>query len=239
MTRRWWVVPLACGLAACGGGGGGGANADPIAVSFGPSTVHRCAARGPSTANVTVVAGAWLSRPAHDVARVNVLVTGTAVDPSTVAVTADGGRAYDVSAHLVSDLPVGTYEGTISLELCRDAACTSRHPLAGATLPYVVEVFPDPSLVVSTGGAIGTGSGPLHDIYQVAPGATVRVDSDRPVTWMTGSVSGPPTLEATATTSTTWTAALSGAPGAWIQVLARTTCGGAPAGAAGVLLLLQ
>jgi hypothetical protein len=125
----------------CGGGGGD----DDIRVTFNPSALQLCC-----HVDQSQYAGgnAWatLSEVPADVARVNVVVSSAALNPNALSVEQVGANLFQVAVGVAAGLPLGTHEGTLSFELCRDQACSSRHALSGATLPFRVNV-------VATGAA--------------------------------------------------------------------------------------
>jgi hypothetical protein len=212
------AAALACAQAACGGAG-----EDPVAVTFSPAVATACVVQGWS-GNAVLASTATLSHVPPDVQRVNVVIAGAGLDPRSVAITAQGENQFAFSASAQSGLALGTYAGTISFQLCKDAACSSTQPMAGATLPYALEVTTDPVLVVSSGGATLVGGGWYNDDYAVVPGARVLITADRPVTWALGSSWGMPDVEVIATTATSWTGTITGTPSASIEVRAYGAC---------------
>jgi hypothetical protein len=227
---------LAASAVACGGGGSSAAvDTGPIDVTFAPTTARTCW-QPANTSNATLSVTATLSRVPTDIAAVKVIVPPGDIDPNSVQIT-NGAAAnlFVFTAHPYNLIGLGLHAGTLAFELCKDLACTSKHDVRGASLPYEIQVVPDPVLIVSVGGSPLTGAG---GSYPVASGATVSITSDGPVTWGQGSALGPPTLTVASTTATTWTGSVTGASGEWIQVTATGLCGGTSTGTTWVTLAL-
>jgi hypothetical protein len=236
MRLRAAVVLLACAQLACGKGGGDESES-AIAVTFTPARAHACAIVG-WTGNATLTSTAWLGAVPPYVARVNVILDGTALDPLTAGVTRGSGTRFAVRAQARSGLAAGTHDGAIAFELCTDAACDRTRALSAA-LPYTIEVLTDPVLTVSAGGAPVAGTGMFQNQYAIPVGAPVTITADRPVIWTAGRSSGFTALEPTAVTSTTWSGTIAGGTQEWLEVWATGSCDGAPLGKTALILDLQ
>lgn len=77
--------------------------------------------------------------------------------------------AFDAYVRVSSALAPGTYDGVLTLQLCRDVACADPIPLDGAELPYHVVITPR---VVTTADAI------LRVDGAVVPDVAASLDAD-------------------------------------------------------------
>lgn len=137
------LIAIAASLAACGGGGGGGSSGGSsgnssssslsvalASTSGSASATESSAASLGTTATITgtVPSGAVVDLQ-YDSA---VLASGTA--------TAGAAGIYTISAQTKSDLAPGTYTGTLTFRLCKEAACTTVYPGSTATYAYTVDI---------------------------------------------------------------------------------------------------
>lgn len=153
MLRFWLALFIALLLSACGGGGGGGdgggggpspvppAGSSP-AVVFSPAKASVSFAAGTS-ASVAVTAS--LTRPADftNATKVYVYIVDTkGVILPNVQIVQSGATAYTATFFTSPTLAAGSYQGNLTLQLCRDSACASQFPGAPVLLPYEFTVTP-------------------------------------------------------------------------------------------------
>lgn len=77
-------------------------------------------------------------------------------------------------------LALGSYDGELTLHLCRDQGCATEYTTAGATLPYTLTVLPAMALSVRVGDA----TLPAGDYYNASPitsGEAMTIVSNVPV----------------------------------------------------------
>lgn len=142
MTFRNLTALLVLALSACDGGD------DPIQATLDPPQVAVLAQAG-RTGEQTVTATATLSRAPPSSALVHVRVPEADLDPASVLVVAGVQRTqFTVSARVRSGLPVGTHQGSITLELGSDAPSPSRHSRIEGAFSYTVAVM-EPTLLVT------------------------------------------------------------------------------------------
>jgi hypothetical protein len=156
------VVGLCLALAACGGGGGGG-SAFPGAVSAG-SEAPAPADMGTAPAGISfsLAALAGNQRPGTSVShmvKVDVTHAGgfdgplyLAVDDPQQILTQGSGlslvridaSSYAAVLNTSASLAPGKYQGTFPAYLCKDPACAGRYASSRVSLPYLVNVTPNP-----------------------------------------------------------------------------------------------
>lgn len=149
LARPWRATAALCafigsiGLSACGGGGGGDDGPNVLVTQIGPGSVEQTVGRDYATENFTI--SAKLSGDT------------TALNGKTIYVRAtDSGQMFDPGADVYVDsytleatidlwgkiaTTEGDHTGTVTVEICYDAACNS--PMNGSPLrvPYTVHVL--------------------------------------------------------------------------------------------------
>jgi hypothetical protein len=210
-------------LAACGGGGSDSttnpsANASPaISVSFNVTSLNTGVLVTKSAA--MPVSATLSSLPSGNVF-VFIVADKPVIQTGATLVTQNADGSFSVTLETDPSLAVGTYSGTFTLELCKDALCASQYSLTGATLPYTIVVVPAVTLSVTSAGL--PLSLDLFSNYDVHSGDTVTITSNIPVTWSQGSSSGSSTATATSTTTTSWTGTITGPFDGFVGVAARS-----------------
>lgn len=210
------VVSAAVMLTACGGGGDGGSNPD-MTVSYSTSALTAKAFQGQQV-NVNalqdpaVTVQATVSGSASGTVYARVVDSGQGFGGSSLAVSSVGSGRYSASLRPNVTLVPGTYTGTLTLQLCKDAGCASQYSTSGAALPYTVTITPRLSVDVYVNGSfVGTTlSGPSLTVPMAVPNnSTVEFRSNVPVQWQYSS--GPGFIGVTvnpSATSTDWKATL-------------------------------
>lgn len=210
-------------LASCGGGGeSAGADADgPSRVTFTPSsiqlvltqgfeeTIHERMSVSPEPEQ-EFGGSSFFGLLAADqpVVQTAQLFLGAFPDGVTFAVTTN------------RNLAPGTYEGQLTLHICRDSQCANKVSVTGNVLPYSIKVLP--RLQVDVTGA--TAPNPLHepDVFVVDPGTTVVATSNIPVTWSRGSSITGTDLQVISSTPTRWEGIVQGQSGLFIGLMASS-----------------
>jgi hypothetical protein len=198
-------------LGACGGGGssssGAGSTDTTIAVTLSPDPLTATTEIG---TGVPVTATATLSPLPVGNVFVVVVFDRPVIQTGALQVTSNPNGSYSATFQTDSTLAVGTYSGTLTLELCKDAQCASEYPLSGATLPYTFTVLDQVKLTATdaAGGAVPTNSAGTE--YEVHSGDQVTVTSNTPVRWVASAPDLGGTLTPMATTTTTWIGAITG-----------------------------
>ncbi len=201
---------------------GGGSNDDPtIRVTFSPSTITKSFSQGDElTSGMPFVM--TLSRAPDGPSFIRVQPLAPLFEPEPFLVDRNASGTTTMLSLMPScALAPAQYAGTVTVDLCRDQACTGTYPLAGNALAYRVTVSPG-FLVTATvdgvpepgfktlcgvGGLGGRSSG--YDFGAMAD-QTVRLESTVPVTWdvsLTELGCGL-TLDAVSSTETSWTAVI-------------------------------
>lgn len=197
-----------------------------VHVAFNPATLRKSIGQGDTlTTGMTFLVsfsrapdGPWFPR---------VQAPAPAFEPG-VLVVGSSATATMLSLTPYCGLDPGEYTGTVTVDLCRDEACTATYALSGNTVPYALTVspgllvtasvdgVPEPGFKTLCGvGGLGGSVGRLYDFSAVS-GQTVALASTVPVTWSAslGEVGCGLTLNAVSTTETSWTATIeSSSPG--------------------------
>jgi len=110
-------------------------------------------------------------------------------DPPVLLASAPADQAqpnnkggYEAWINLDPDLAVGTYQGTLRFENCKDVSCQSLYNLSGNEIPYLVEVHPAVTITIAK-DELPPGS-PLAVRAVLGPvrtGTTVRVEASEQV----------------------------------------------------------
>lgn len=161
LWRRFAYAALlgaSAGLVACGGGGGGGS----APAATGPTATMTVS---PTSINVT----AGLSDPAPT-ADISVVVTATSAQSATAFIggsfttngiastsssgTGNGGADISLTFKAPGTLGVGTYTDTVTIQACKDQACTGQYSNSpqSVSVTYVVtsaSSAPPPSIAPS------------------------------------------------------------------------------------------
>ena len=136
-------VITACGG---GGGGGGGGSTPPPQVSYldisisainGQNVEGARAKRGRFEATLTAEGQAQFS--STDTVYIIVTSTSQAIFSIDVGISGFTGTAF---LNFDSSLPVGSYPGTLRIQLCKDSGCANQ--VSSDTLPVQYEVVPPP-----------------------------------------------------------------------------------------------
>lgn len=211
-------LSMACTLlASCGGGGGGGSGDEASHVTFTPSSIQVLQTEGYEEAITTRVAIS--PEPSGSQFFAVVVADRPVLETRSIFVIANADDSATVTARTDPNLAAGTYDGQLTLRLCRDSQCRDEVALTGNALPYSIKVLPRVQLDVTgaVGGYLGTPGS-----YSVATGATVVVTSNIPVTWSTGSSISGADLVVISSTSTRWEGQIVGRPGLFIGVAATS-----------------
>ena len=91
---------------------------------------------------------------------------------------------YEAWLNLDPELAVGTYQGTLRFEICKDVSCQSLYNLSGNEIPYLVEVHPAVTITIAK-DELPPGS-PLTERAVLGPvrtGTTVRVEASEQVVY--------------------------------------------------------
>jgi hypothetical protein len=140
--------------------------------------------------------------------------TEPALDPDllSVSIAPDGSTASATLSPSCALAP-GVHSGVLTIALCRDAACTSRFPVSGNTIPYTFTVSPGALVTAKVNGVAQPGfaascGGTLH--LRGTVGQTVEFTSTVPVSWSSSMGGGTsfPTMLGLASSPTTWTCTL-------------------------------
>lgn len=229
---RSWPARLACRIpallamalmAGCGGGAGAPAAetaASPvITVRTSPARLDLRTVAG---RDVTVTLSATLDPvPAERVYPV-LVADRPVIVPGPAGVLRQPDGSYRTIVTTDRALPPGTHTGTLTLDLCRNPACTDAWALRGASLPYTITVEPPVVLSVQVDGAT-TPARDIHDIVLKA-GTLVRVTASLPVRWSQGSSMGG-TLTTVSSTPQAWTGRVQGRFGNFVGLLAQSASG--------------
>jgi hypothetical protein len=197
-------------LAACGGGGGGdgpelNVHIDPheISARFFHAQQHLTNTNSaPPSIGVTgtvdpVPQGAIYVR----------IVLDAPVFHSDVGLEVFPPNIFAMSFWPLTDLPAGTYTGTITIQAFQDAALTKPYRVTGGTLPYTLTVDPELTVSVRIDGVLqpetftsshfavtdfnpigyGTiywrGADAPAASWTLHPGQVVELEANMPVTW--------------------------------------------------------
>ncbi|MBJ7313363.1 quinoprotein amine dehydrogenase [Rugamonas sp. CCM 8940] len=145
MLKQWPALLLITLLAACGGGGGGGGGATPTppppagaALSFSPASVSAALTAGVSS---TVSVAASVNRPADfDGAVFAFIIDASGVILPDAQLQQRSTTDYLAVLHTAPTLGVGSYQGNLTVKLCRDSACAAQYPGSPMQLPYSFQV---------------------------------------------------------------------------------------------------
>jgi hypothetical protein len=182
---RLCLALLVGALAACGGGGGGGEDSNTFELEFAvPSLTFRLFA-GDTVVEQQPVSGTVSGGSSAATVYVRVVDSGTAFGGAPIIVGVNGSS---FTTHLApsTSLAAGTYTGTLTAELCKDSACTTKYDVSGGSLPYSVTVSPLLNIEVLVNGSstlsvTSTPPTPVQNLH-VASGSTIEIRSNIAVT---------------------------------------------------------
>lgn len=147
-TSTWAAVSaflMSClSLSACGGGGGGGGSSSSLSVSLSPSSVTATFQQGTAYSfNETATVTGSIPNTVY------ILITDSADSiQQNIAIQQQSNNSFVATITTLTTLPVGSRQGTLTLELCGDSACSQ--VLASTSLPYNFTVSaPPPALSVT------------------------------------------------------------------------------------------
>lgn len=203
-------------MSACGGGGGDGSSTT-IQADITPSSLSLAGVEGSDATSIDLSV------------RFDHLPSGT-IYP-LIAASAGGWQSGNLTFVLAAEgdyrttlstdptLSAGAYSGTLTLMLCKDAACQQQYSVANATIPYTIHV--EPKLVLETsinGGPFNSGT----DLSGLTPGDSVIVRSNVDVTWAQGSSAQPAHLTTVTSGARQWEGTVQGSCGKFVGLSAHT-----------------
>ncbi len=212
-------------LAACVSGGS--VDDGPIRVTFNPGTLTKSFSQGDKPL-LDIPFVITLSRPLPGPLLPRFTASEPVFEPDLFFVTNVSATSTMLAITPSCGLSPGVYAGVVTLDLCRDEACTATYALTGNAAPYVLTVSPGFLVTASVdgvpvpgfrtlcgAGALGGSTGDLPPDFEARVGQTVVLESTVPVTWsatLLDSGCGL-TLDAVSSTGTSWTAVVRTAPG--------------------------
>jgi C-terminal processing protease CtpA/Prc len=149
--RATGATLLALMVAACGGGGGGGSDPPQPPASYqltvSPGTASATGAQGTA---ITLAVTGTVNRPVTEAVNFGVVVNDEVISPQ-ITVSAASSTVYNITIQTQTNVPAGTYSGTLQLRACTDSAVTCQSPVSGlqASVPYQVTVSPPASYLPS------------------------------------------------------------------------------------------
>lgn len=208
LAFRTFFLSLAAALvASCGGGGGADTGADSIAVTIRAGMVSI------TTDNLayTSITAALSTVPTGPV-YAYVTADQPVFEEGIATAQRNGDGSYTVMLQTRKGLASGAYNGNLSLWLCKDVHCVSKYSLTGNTLPYQINIVPPlarPTITVNGVAVVVPASVwglPVHR------GDKLMLSSSQAVTW-TQSGDAATVLSNLVTSTTTWSATVSGSSG--------------------------
>lgn len=134
------VAAVCVALAGCGAGGDGGSGANVINVRFSPPTLT-----GPvfdDEVGVAFCERATLSPVPSETPYVKFTDSGATFAPGMLTVTAVSSDTFQTCIPLANGgLSVGTHTGTLTVQICKDAACAQPYTLSSSTIPYAITMY--------------------------------------------------------------------------------------------------
>jgi len=203
-------------MSACGGGGGS-ESSSTIQADITPGSLSLAGVEGSDASSIDLSV------------RFDHLPSGT-IYPMIVA-SAGGWQSGNLTFVLAAEgdyrttlntdptLSAGAYSGTLTLMLCKDAACQQQYSVANATIPYTIDV--EPKLVLET----SINGGPFSsetDFSGLNPGDSVIVRSNVDVTWAQGSSAQPAHISTIASSARQWEGTVQGSCGKMVGLSAHT-----------------
>lgn len=142
--RLFALVAVALVLGACGGGGGDGGGGSQLSLS--PSNIS---VSMPPGLQASFVVEGTVDRDIEG--SITLLVTDNAgVILPGISVNQVGPRTYRATLTVSPSLAVGTYTGTLVVQLCGSTSLPCSPQYARANLPYEFQVGTDPNPVISS-----------------------------------------------------------------------------------------
>lgn len=215
------LVAACAVLASCGGGGGGDAAAgggNSSHLTFTPSSIQVVQTQGfeeTITERVTIS-----PEPTGSQFLAVIAADQPVVQTGQISLTVNPDDSATVTMATDRTLAAGTYDGQLTLHLCRDVQCKDEVSLTGNVLPYSIKVLPRVQ-VDATGVAASNYLG-APDNYLVDVGATVVLTSNIPVTWSKGSSISGADLQVISSTPTRWEGQILGRSGLFVGVVAAS-----------------
>lgn len=184
ISKQWRLVGalLAVLLSACGGGGGGGSDDSAIALSFDTERVEATFlqnqeiyvnAQADAEVSVSLTAEGNVSGSIY----VQVVDNNQVFAGHTALITDQDGGRFTATLRANTDLTPGTYSGTLSVNICKDASCSSKYAVTGGSLPYSVKIVPQLSLQIYVGGVQVATATSASDVIQLpyTPGTGIEI----------------------------------------------------------------
>lgn len=225
--RASCLAAACAALASCGGGGGGASDGGGDAatssldatvssrITFTPSSIQVVQTQGyPESVTERVTIG---PEPSGSQFYAVIAADKPVVQTGQVFLTENSDGSATATMHIEPALAPGTYDGQLTLHICRDLQCKDEVSLTGNDLPYSIKVVPRAELQV-TGVAASNWLGNPGS-YLVDPGATVVITSNTPVTWSAGSSISGASLDVISSTPTRWEGRILGRSGLFIGVV--------------------
>ena len=206
-SLRLALTLVIASLASCGGGGGGAAPVDATVV-LSPGSWN---ATFPPNMQFSQYFSATIAPLPQGTVYPVIAVDKPVLATGVTAVTHNTDGSFTAKLGPASNLAVGEYKGTITLHLCKDAACASEYSLAGNTLPYDFHVVAQLGLTVLVNGIAVESNLPVGSSMFVHPGDRIVMTADQPVKWEM--YTGQNLLSDIASTATTWSATVVAASG--------------------------
>jgi len=196
--KATYLVAACAFLASCGGGGGGGDSDGSSRLTLTPSSIQVTQVQGRE--EDIQVDGSISPKPSGTQFFAVISADKPVVQTGPLFLVVNPDNSARVTMKTVRNLAVGTYDGQLTMRLCRDTECQDEVGLTGNVLPYSIKVIPAVQ-VQATGAEPMLGAAP--NVYWANNGDTVVLTSNIPVTWATGSSSGAE-LEVISSTPTRW-----------------------------------
>ncbi len=193
LVSAFLVVPSLALLQACGGGGGGSAaNSNVITITKSVSTLTGSAAylqgtyQDSAAVVSTEVSGTVSPVPTGSIYP-EITLNGQGFVAANTTVTVNGDGSYNAVFKPDTSLQPGTYPGTITLALYKDAALTQAYTVVGGTLPFAVTITPMLSGSIFDNG-IQAGSAFTPQTFGgqtigIASGDIVEIETNIPTQW--------------------------------------------------------
>lgn len=240
ISRQWRLVGALCVavLSACGGGGGG-SDGSTIALNFDEERVQATFfehqemyvnAQADPDVTIGLSADGEVSGPIY----VQVVDNNQAFVGQPAAITDQGDGRFTATLRANSDLSPGTYTGSLTVNICKDANCASKYDVTGNTLPYTITIVPQLSVKIYVDGVEVAAATSGSDVIQLpyTPRTSIEIVSNTPMAIMAQDQPGSYTFEVDpASTSQDWMAQIdttSGLhPGTFVDVKAADGTGDA------------
>jgi hypothetical protein len=204
---------------ACGGGGGPSTNSTNVtSVTFSTKTAtasfvqnQKQYVTSQSPDPIVSITATFSSLPTGTIYPVIAESTGVFVTGSN-AVIQNSSTTFTTTLKPDVTRAPGVYQGTLTLLLCKDPACSAQYQLSGGTLPFVVTITPELNVSVKINGVLQAQvmTPGMPGSYTVIAGQTFELDSNMPISVGYSSGLGMPVVTPSVTnTSTLWQATVS------------------------------